>query len=135
MKAADLKIGDRIRLTGGDWGSDVGKCFDVAGTNDVGPFLLIDGDDCYPGDPGSGWDFEYIGAGGDPVDPDHYRFPGGIETRQISAHLTSLGGQALQYIARSTRLDGANKGDPVTDLRKAIRLLEWEIERIETSVT
>lgn len=65
------------------------------------------------------------------VDPSHYDFPGGVQVKDVSAHLTSFGGQALQYIARSTRLDGMNKGEQVTDLQKAIRLLEWEIERVE----
>lgn len=64
------------------------------------------------------------------VDPDYYDFPGGVQVKDISAHLTSFGGQALQYIARSTRLDGMNKGKQVTDLRKAIKLIEWEIERL-----
>lgn len=64
------------------------------------------------------------------VDPNHYKF-GDVEVRQISAHLTSFGGQALQYIARATRLDGNNKGDSVEDLKKAKRLIEWEIERME----
>lgn len=67
------------------------------------------------------------------IDPDYYQFPGGHEVRDISAHLTSFGGQALQYIARSTRLDGANKGDPKENLQKAVKFLEWEIERIEGS--
>lgn len=65
------------------------------------------------------------------VNPSHYDFPGGVQVKDISAHLTSFGGQALQYIARSTRLDGMNKGEQVTDLRKAIKLLEWEISRME----
>lgn len=65
------------------------------------------------------------------VNPSHYDFPGGVQVKDVSAHLTSFGGQALQYIARATRLDGMNKGDTVTDLRKAIKLLEWEVERME----
>lgn len=67
----------------------------------------------------------------DATSPGYYEFPGGHEVRHISAHLTSFGGQALQYIARSTRLDGKNKGDTVENLKKAIKFLEWEIERIE----
>lgn len=64
------------------------------------------------------------------IDPGYYQFPGGHEVRHISAHLTSFGGQALQYIARSTRLDGKNKGDTIENLRKAVKFLNWEIERI-----
>lgn len=65
------------------------------------------------------------------ITPAYYAFPGGIRVHQISGHLTSFGGQALQYIARSTRLDGQNKGDTAENLRKAIRFLNLEIERIE----
>ena len=67
----------------------------------------------------------------DAISPSVYQFPNGVEVRDISAHLTSFGGQAVQYIARSTRLDGIVKGKPVEDLKKAIQLLEWEIERLE----
>lgn len=69
------------------------------------------------------------------VNPSHYDFPGGVQVKDISAHLTSFGGQALQYIARSTRLDGMNKGDQVTDLQKAIKLIEWEIERVQGGIS
>lgn len=65
------------------------------------------------------------------VIPDHYAFPGGIRVHQISQHLTSMGGQALQYIARSTRLDGNNKGNPQENLRKARRVLDLEIARLD----
>lgn len=63
----------------------------------------------------------------------YYQFPGGVEVRDISAHLTSFGGQALQYLARSCRLDGGNKGEQVQDLKKARDLITWEIERLEGS--
>lgn len=62
--------------------------------------------------------------------PSHYIFPGGVETINLSRHLTSNGGQAVQYIARATRLDGNVKGSPVEDLRKAIVFLNDEIERL-----
>lgn len=64
------------------------------------------------------------------IDPGHYKF-GDVEVRQISGHLTSFGGQALQYIARATRLDGNNKGDAIEDLKKSLRFIQWEIERLE----
>lgn len=67
----------------------------------------------------------------DATDPNYYKFPGGAEVRHISAHLTSFGGQALQYIARSTRLDGNNKGDTIENLEKARLFLEWEIDRLK----
>lgn len=66
----------------------------------------------------------------DAVNPNHYKFPNGVETRQISQYLTSFGGQALQYIARATRLDGQNKGDSIEDLEKAVKFIQWEIERL-----
>lgn len=66
------------------------------------------------------------------VDPGHYKF-GDVEVRQISGHLTSFGGQALQYIARATRLDGKNKGDAIEDLKKSLRFIQWEIERLEAN--
>lgn len=69
----------------------------------------------------------------DNVVPAHYAFPGGVRVHQVSGHLTSFGGQAVQYVARSTRLDGHNKGDSVENLRKAIRVLELEIERLGQS--
>lgn len=70
---------------------------------------------------------------GDAISPGYYQFPNGVWVRQISSYLSSNGGQAVQYIARSTRLDGNNKGEPVENLRKAIKFLEWEIERLEES--
>jgi len=64
------------------------------------------------------------------VEPSYYDFPQGIEVRHISAHLTSFGGQALQYVARATRLDGRNKGNPIEDLTKALDFIQWEIDRL-----
>lgn len=67
---------------------------------------------------------------GDAINPDHYRgFSNGAEVIDISENLTSNGGQAVQYIARSCRLDGVTKGDPIEDLRKACWFLERELER------
>lgn len=62
--------------------------------------------------------------------PNVYKFPK-AEVRDISAHLTSYGGQVVQYVARSTRLDGVFKEDKVQDLEKAKLMLQWEIERLE----
>ena len=63
---------------------------------------------------------------------DYYKF-GKVEVLDISRHLTSNAGQAVQYIARSCRLDGNNKGDIESDLRKAIDFLEDELDRINAS--
>lgn len=68
----------------------------------------------------------------DPVNsPSHYVFPNGAEVIDISQWLTSAGGQALQYIARATRLDGVVKGRPVEDLEKAATWIQVEIERLK----
>ena len=61
----------------------------------------------------------------------YYTFPGGVEARHITAHLTGFGAQAAQYVIRATRLDDNNKGDRVGDLEKAIDFIRWEIERIQ----
>lgn len=66
----------------------------------------------------------------DTISPAYYQFPN-AEVKDISSYLTSNGGQALQYIARSTRLDGNNKGEPVENLKKAIQFCEFEIERLK----
>ena len=68
----------------------------------------------------------------DPINPSYYQgFSNGAQVIDISEHLTSNGGQALQYIARSCRLDGNNKGDVVENLEKAKWFLDREIERVE----
>lgn len=64
------------------------------------------------------------------VSPNVYKFPN-AEVRDISAHLTSFGGQAVQYVARATRLDGLVKGKPEQDIEKAIQVLQWELERLQ----
>lgn len=143
-----LKVGDRIRLTGRDWNH-------YAGTGlRVGDILTIDkaiGKQLYAGEADyvtsssgslmNGYEVELVApeefelVAPEEVNatvPDYYQFPGGIRVHQISGHLSSFGGQAVQYITRSTRIDGQNKGDSVADLRKAIRFLELEIERLGT---
>ena len=72
-------------------------------------------------------------ASGSETNPNHYIFPGGAEVRGISQWLTANSAQALQYIARSSRIDGQNKGDTLTDPKKAITFLEFEIERLENA--
>lgn len=66
-----------------------------------------------------------------PQVPAYYKFPHGTQVIEISRYLTSNAGQAVQYIARSSRLDGNNKGDRVGDLRKAVNMMLDEIERLE----
>lgn len=63
--------------------------------------------------------------------PNHYIMPDGSEVIQITRWLTSNAGQAVGYIARSSRIDGVYKLDQVEDLRKAVFLLQDEIGRLE----
>lgn len=74
----------------------------------------------------------------DPINPSHYSegWSNGAEVIDISEHLTSNGGQALQYIARATHQnESLRKHDSVEgwveDLRKAVWFLQREIERLE----
>lgn len=143
----EFKVGDAVRLTGRTWRDDFGphmqeKDFTVEGfgesglADDLGVlpyvthysfgrlYIFQQGDDDYSAS-------LIPEATGNPVSPNHYQFPGGIEVRQISAHLTSFGGQTLQYVARATRLDGKNKGNVVEDLEKAKTLIDWEITRVK----
>lgn len=65
------------------------------------------------------------------VDPDHYKFPNGAEVIQISQWLTANIAQASQYLARSSRIDGKNKGDTLEDLEKAKVFIDFEIARLK----
>lgn len=155
-----FKVGDSVTLTGSGWGSslagteqvvagfatcrdaffDVGAerhCLEESVDDPFAAEVVTDDPDPVEG-------FVELGqktlrllsgivvkkAGVDAISPDHYKF-GDVQVRDISGHLTSFGGQALQYVARATRLDGQNKGHPVEDLKKARRLLKWEIKRLE----
>lgn len=140
----DLKVGDKVELLdGGEWGT--------GGYPPPGTVVNVVSDESgyAKGDNGAGFlttfdgyaysDFPIrkvepsvskVGVSYAPT-PTYYDFPGGVQVRDISAHLTSFGGQALQYVARATRLDGNNKGEAVGDLRKAIDFIGWEIERLE----
>lgn len=69
---------------------------------------------------------------GDAVSPGHYKgFSNDAEVIDITEALNLNGGSAVKYIARSTRLDGQNKGNIVEDLRKARWHIDREISRIE----
>lgn len=71
-------------------------------------------------------------AEADPINPSYYQgFSNGAQVIDITEHLTSNGGQAVQYVARSTRLDGNNKGDIVENLKKAVWFIEREVELLE----
>lgn len=66
--------------------------------------------------------------------PDYYKF-GDIELNTITGQLTGNAAQAVQYICRSSRLDGVNKNDSIEgrieDLNKAIIFAGFEVERLE----
>lgn len=70
----------------------------------------------------------------DPIKPDYYQFPNGLQAADIAEHLSGNGSQIVGYVARSTRIDGKTKGQSkearIQDLEKAGHLLEREKERI-----
>lgn len=66
---------------------------------------------------------------------EHYKFPNRAEAIDITRYLSSNGGQAVQYVARSTRMDGNNKGnlrDRLKDLEKARDFITDEELRLES---
>lgn len=62
--------------------------------------------------------------------PNYYVMPDGAEVVHITKWLNSSGGQAVQYIVRSTRIDGVVKENPIEDIDKAIFWLNVERERL-----
>lgn len=63
--------------------------------------------------------------------PNYYLLPTGIQVIDVTRWLTGNAAQAVQYIARSSRVDEVYKGDRVKDLRKALDFINDEIERLE----
>lgn len=130
MSNTKFKQGDRVRWVGHgapDEGrirsiSDAGIFFDWSKHPEDGEYFDW-----------SEWDDKYLELieDNDPVSPNHYRFPGGAEVIQISEHLTSNGGQAVQYVARATRLDGQIKGNAIEDLEKSLFFIQREIDRLK----
>lgn len=140
----NFKVGDRVRLTGADWGgatpergtvvtiSDIRVLEEVPTDDPVPMFRIYGGGDewfIYKTDY-EDWSAELVESPPDAVNPSHYQFPNGAEVRFISEWLTANAAQALQYIARSSRIDGQNKGNAVEDIRKAIKFLGFELERL-----
>lgn len=70
----------------------------------------------------------------DATSPKYYQF-GDVQLIAISGKLTGCGAQAVQYVARSTRMDGNNKGKTVAaqieDLEKAKVFIGFEIDRLK----
>lgn len=74
--------------------------------------------------------YDDIRAGYDAVNPGHYKFSDGVELISITENLTGNGAQAVQYIARATRIDGHNKGNIREDLEKARWFIDRELRRL-----
>lgn len=137
-----FKVGDRVRLVGDAWATYDG--YDDEVEFDPDAIYTVDevdaGGDVYAGNAGvvwyghqhqAPWGYEVeLVEGTDPTSPAHYAFPGGAEVIDISQWLTSNAAQALQYIARSSRIDGKNKGDTVEDLLKAKVFIDFELKRL-----
>ena len=65
-------------------------------------------------------------------EPPHYQgFSNGAEVLDIAENLTFNAGNAVKYLARSCRVDGANKGEIMQDLDKARKYVAREIERLQ----
>lgn len=142
-----FNIGDQVCLTGERWGTmgtperDTVWTITFDDADDLGPgFIDQEGYVWYLCE---GYEAELVlqAPDGRPVedalrddlkavDPDHYKFPGGAEVIDISQWITANCAQALQYIARSSRIDGKNKGNAAEDLQKAIRFLNFELARL-----
>jgi hypothetical protein len=65
----------------------------------------------------------------DAINPKYYQFSNGVQLIDITENLNGNGAQAVQYVTRSTRLDGNNKGDVLEDLNKAKWFIDREIRR------
>ncbi|MCX5201506.1 DUF3310 domain-containing protein [Streptomyces sp. NBC_00237] len=65
----------------------------------------------------------------DPVNsPSHYTsHPSGVECKEIIGPFTTFVGAAIKYLWRA----GLKSPDPIEDLRKAMKSIEIEIERLE----
>lgn len=55
--------------------------------------------------------------------PEHYRFPGGVQVIDITRHLSFPLGNVIKYCCRAGK-----KGAKLEDLQKALKYLEWAIE-------
>lgn len=65
------------------------------------------------------------------VSPNYYKgFTNGAQPIDITEHLTGNAAQAVQYLARSCRIDGVIKEDPIGDVEKAILFCERELARL-----
>lgn len=68
--------------------------------------------------------------------PSYYTWHPAIECYKVTQHFMSNLGQAIQYLWRSGNPEatkGQSKEELIQDLRKAIKFIEFEIERIESN--
>jgi hypothetical protein len=133
------KVGDKIRLTGKSWTRIGIKMEDIVTVTSLGmrkgfenvprfnvPGHYVDYDILTDlDDPDEDWGGELVDEPSE-TDPDHYKFPGGAEVIDITRHMDFLTGNAVKYLTRAGR-----KGDRLTDLKKALRYVEWAIEDTE----
>lgn len=63
----------------------------------------------------------------DPISPNHYDYPGGVQVIDLTRHMDFLLGNVVKYVARAGR-----KGNRLEDLQKAAQYLAWAIEDEET---
>jgi hypothetical protein len=69
----------------------------------------------------------YTEPAADVVDhPQHYQHPSGVECITVTEHMSFLRGNAMKYLWRA-----GEKGDALTDLRKARWYLDREIANLE----
>lgn len=62
----------------------------------------------------------------DPVSPDHYQFPDGVQVIDLTEHLNFNLGNVVKYAARA----GKKSDNPTEDLLKARWYLTRELSRI-----
>lgn len=68
-------------------------------------------------------------VGATPLNPAHYRWlPNGLEVIDLAEHLTFCLGNAVKYLCRAGRKEGAPE---IQDLQKAIWYINREITRIK----
>ena len=64
----------------------------------------------------------------DPVSPDHYQFPHGVQVIDITQYLSFCRGNVVKYVCRAGKKHPEKE---LEDLRKARFYLDQEIERLE----
>lgn len=145
MSEAEVKVGDKVRLTGRSWKINYpdapevvtverivhGEIVGSDGVRDIGQDGALYAADS---DKAPGYACELIPTV-DPVNhPAHYiSDPSGVECIQVTRHRNFNVGNAIKYLWRAGLKSDAAQGDQakhVEDLRKAVWYIEDEIARI-----